>query len=253
MQTMKKMLAVAGIVVAAAACKNYVPRAEYDQVVQEYQALKDDAGALQDSYDEQVAAMDGILSELSEISGKTYSLRVGLENGSAGLSQAEQIEESISDIKGKLAELDKVTQANTANKRLVASLRKVVAEKESEIASLKEDILRKDRTIAEQKATITSQTGRIQEQDETISIQQGKLRQAVLDQARLLYQAGADFEELGDSTPDVRRRRDKQKVQDFTLEMYEKALLYYTKARESGYVEAELRIIGVQQKIEAVR
>ena len=75
------------------------------------------------------------------------------------------------------------------------------------------------------------------------------LSKAVREQARMLFQAGVDFEELGDESPTVSRRKDKAKVKSLTLEMYEKAVLYYSKAQETGYPEAAERIAAVKEKM----
>ncbi len=118
-----------------------------------------------------------------------------------------------------------------------------------QIENLKGEIQRRDDTITEQNETITRQSGTISSQNETISSQQEKLRMAVAEQAQMLFQAGVDFENIGDDSPVVRRRKDKEKVMDLTREMYEKSIFYYTKALETGYPEAQYRINAVQQKI----
>ena len=159
------------------------------------------------------------------------------------------IENSISDIKGKLSQLERLTQDNAQYKKLVSSLRTVIAEKEKEIEDLKAEIQDKDRTINEQNEMISAQHGTIAQQNETINAQQENLSKAVREQARMLFQAGLDFEELGDESPSVSRRKDKAKVKSLTLEMYEKAILYYSKAQETGYPEASERIAAVKEKM----
>ena len=44
----------------------------------------------------------------------------------------------------------------------------------------------------------------------------------------------------------------KAKVTSLTLEMYEKAILYYSKAEETGYTEASDRIAAVKEKMSAL-
>ena len=237
------MRALPIILVAAAlatACEfpqgTTVPKEEYDAVVNAYNDLKVSAEATRDSYIEQAAAVDNILQELSQISGSTAVLRTDLEQGTARLNQVEMIENSISDIKGKLSQLERLTQDNAQYKKLVSSLRTVIAEKEKEIEDLKAEIQDKDRTINEQNEMISAQHGTIAQQNETINAQQENLSKAVREQARMLFQAGVDFEELGDESPSVSR-------------MYEKALLYYSKAQETGYPEAAERIAAVKEKM----
>ena len=250
------MRALPIILVAAAlatACEFHsgttVPKEEYDAVVNAYNELKVSAEATRDSYIESATAVDNILQELSQISGSTAVLRTDVEQGTARLNQVEMIENSISDIKGKLSQLERLTQDNAQYKKLVSSLKTVISEKEKEIEDLKAEIQAKDRTISEQNEEITAQRGTIVMQNETISAQQENLEKAVREQARMLFQAGADFEELGDESPTVSRRKDKAKVKSLTLEMYEKAVLYYSKAQETGYPDAAARIAAVKEKM----
>ena len=231
---------------------NSVPKEDYDAVVNAYNDLKVSAEATRDSYIEQATAVDNILQELSQISGSTAVLRTDVEQGTARLNQVEMIENSIDDIKAKLSRLEQLTKDNAQFKKLVSSLKTAIAEKEKEIEDLKAEIQSKDRTINEQNEMISAQHGTIAQQNETISAQQANLEKAVAEQARLLFQAGQDFEELGDESPTVSRRKDKAKVRSLTAEMYEKAILYYSKAQETGYPGAAARIDIVRQKLAAV-
>ncbi|MBR2226678.1 MAG: hypothetical protein IJ893_02295, partial [Bacteroidales bacterium] len=202
-----------------------------------------------DSYIEQATAVDNILQELSQVSGSTAVLRTDVEQGTARLNQVEMIENSIDEIKAKLSRLEQLSKDNAQFKKLVSSLKTAIAEKEKEIEGLKAEIQSKDRTINEQNEMISAQHGTIAQQNETISAQQENLAKAVREQARMLFQAGEDFEELGDESPTVSRRKDKAKVKSLTLEMYEKALLYYSKAQETGYPDAAARIAAVKEKM----
>jgi uncharacterized protein (DUF3084 family) len=239
--------------VLAAGCEfrsgDSVPKEDYDAVVRAYDELKVSAEATRDSYIEQAAAVDNILQELSQVSGSTAVLRTDLEQGTARLNQVEMIENSISEIKGKLDQLERLTKDNAQYKKVVASLKTVIAEKEKEIEDLKAELQDRDRTITEQSEMISAQHGTIAQQNETISAQQANLQKAVQEQARMLFQAGVDFEELGDESPTVSRRKDKAKVKSLTLEMYEKAALYYSKAQETGYPEAAERLAAVKEKM----
>lgn len=229
-----------------------VPKEDYDTVVQAYEELKVSAEATRDNYIEQAAAVDNILQELSQISGSTAVLRTDVEQGTARLNQVEMIENSIDDIKSKLDKLDKLTADNAQYRKVVASLKTVIAEKEQEIDRLRAEIQARDKTITEQNETISAQHGTIALQNETITAQQQTLEKAVAEQAKMLFQAGQDFEQLGDESPTVSRRKDKAKVKSLTLEMYEKALLYYSKALETGNVEASGRIEAVREKMSAI-
>ena len=250
MRTLPIILVAAALVTA---CEfksgDTVPKEDYDAVVKAYDDLKVSAEATRDSYIEQAAAVDNILQELSRISGSTAVLRTDVEQGTARLNQVEMIENSIMDIKGKLSQLERLTQDNAQYKKLVSSLKSVIAEKEKEIEDLKAEIQDRDQTISEQNEMISAQHGTIAQQNETISAQQANLAKAVKEQARMLFQAGEDFEALGDESPTVSRRKDKAKVKSLTLEMYEKAILYYSKAQETGYPGAAERIAAVREKM----
>ena len=226
-----------------------VPKEDYDAVVQAYEDLRTSAEATRDSYIEQAAAVDNILQELTRISGSTAVLRTDVEQGTARLNQVEMIENSIDDIKQKLSQLDRLTADNAQYKKVVSSLKAVISEKEKEIEGLRAEIEARDKTILEQSETISAQHGTIVSQNETINAQQATLEKAVREQAQMLYKAGEDFEQLGDDSPTVSRRKDKAKVKSLTVEMYEKAILYYSKAYETGYPEAAERIRGVREKL----
>ena len=243
------VLALCTAVFWACAGNSSVPREEYDQLLQEYADLQAGAQATRAEYAAQAAAVDQILQELSQITGRTVTLRSDLEHGTVELTQVQQIEESIVDIKSRLAQLEKLSQQHKELQKMVGSLRTVIREKEAEIAALKEEIARRDATISEQHRTIAAQSGTIESQNQTISNQQENLRSLLAEQAQMLFQAGVDFENLGDQAPEVSRRKDKKKVQEFTSEMYRKAILYYQQAQAAGYPEAAYRMAGVEEKL----
>lgn len=236
------------VALLASACLNSgtVSQAEYDQLLQEYSDLQAGAEATRAEYAAQAAAVDAILQELSQISGKTVNLRTDIELGTAQLTQVEQIQDSIDSIKDKLDQLEK---EGAQYKKTILSLRKVITEKEEEIELLKAEIEARDATISEQHQTIASQQEAIQTQHETIATQRENLRAAVQEQAQMLFQAGVDFEDLGDSAPQMSWRKNKEKMKDLTREMYEKAITYYRMAQETGYPEAAYRISQVEEKM----
>lgn len=225
-----------------------VAKVEYDQLMQEYEDLKASAESTRSEYAAQSVAIDNILQQLAQISGRTVVLRSDLESGTVQLTQVQQIEDSIEDIKGKLRQLDALSAKNAELRKMVLSLKKVIEEKEVEIAELKAEIRAKDLTINLQQDTINTQSSTIRNQIATISAQQEDIRAALQEQARMLFQAGQDFEQLGDNAPEVSRRKDKAKVQAFADEMYEKALFYYKQAAESGYPQAAGRMAEVEEK-----
>ena len=253
MRTVQITSLLCGFLLLVSACEfpkgETVPKEDYDTVVQAYEDLKASAEVTRNGYIEQAAAVDNILQELSSISGSTAVLRTDVEQGTARLNQVEMIENSIAGIKGKLDQLERLTQDNAQYRKVVASLKTVISETEKEIEGLRAEILEKDRTISEQNEKISAQHGTIVLQNETISAQQENLEKAVREQSRMLFEAGQDFEQLGDEAPTVSRRKDKAKVKSLTVDMYEKAIHYYSKALETGYADAAARIEAVREKM----
>jgi len=248
MRTLKISALLLAMLLASACLETgeTVPKSEYDQLLQDYSELREGAEATRAEYAAQAAAVESILQELSQISGRTVTLRTELEQGTARLTQVEQIQDNIDDIKKKL---DRLEKEGAQYKKTILSLRKVITEKEAEIEQLKAEIEARDLTISEQHKTISSQQEALQSQHETITTQQENLRAAVQEQAQMLFQAGVDFEDLGDNAPEVSWRKNKEKMKDLTRDMYEKAILYYRMAQETGYPEAAYRITQVEEKI----
>ena len=128
-------------------------------------------------------------------------------------------------------------------------MKKLVEEKDEEIKQLRKQIDEKDRKIIERDATIVKQSGTINTQMQTILEQKTRLEQAVEKQAIMLYNAGVAFESLGDDTPEVKRKKDRAKVENLTKEMYDNALMYYTEAFQTGYQDAAPRMAAVKRKL----
>lgn len=226
-----------------------VPRSQYDDVVAEYEELREITAATQQEYIKQAAQVDSILVALSEISGKTSAIKMDVERGGERITQVQHIQASIDDIKERVESLEAIADDNIALKKIVGGLKSLVAEKEEEIKKLKKQLQEKDRKIKEQSETIVEQNSTISTQLETIQEQKNRLQAAVNKQAAMLYQAGEAFEALGDDAPEIKRKKDRVKVEDLTREMYENALRYYTQALDAGYKDAESKINIVTRKI----
>ena len=63
----------------------------------EYKDLKASAESTRAEYAAQSVAIDNILQQLAQISGRTVTLRSDLESGTVELTQVQQIEDSIED------------------------------------------------------------------------------------------------------------------------------------------------------------
>lgn len=252
MKTFGVFCAGISLAIAATSCipgGSYVSRSEYEAVLEDYNELKETSDAAREIYSEQARMMDKVFSELSAISRRTSALRGDIESGTARLIQAEQIEASIEDIKDQLSSLDKLTRNNRELRKTVDNLKKVISDKEAEIESLKEELRQKDQTIEAHEVKINEQENVISEQVRTISAQSERLRRQVQEQARLLYNAGVDFEAIADASPEITLKKNRSKVRDWTSDMYQNALTYYTKAKEAGYQGCDESIDRVKAKI----
>ena len=135
MRTVKIILAAALAIFMVASCKdpNFVSRQDYDALMKEYEDLQAGSAAIREEYAQQAKSVDNILEKLSQISGSTVVLRSDMERGTAQMTQVQQIEDGLDNIKDQLDELEKATKSNRQLRGMVASLKKVIAQKEAEI------------------------------------------------------------------------------------------------------------------------
>lgn len=221
-------------------------RAEAESLRTELSESRESEALLKDQIFDSNQEMSAILNELAGISGRTSSLKMELETGSASISQAQQIEKSIDAIKERIDALEKAnSKASRSNKEfqtVIENFKKVVTEQEKQIGSLKAEIAEKNATIADQKNTIDNQL-------KTIGDQKKSLQDMVKEQAKALYNAGADLEAIADDAPSVSWRKNKQKVAEMSQALYRKAMEYYQKAFDAGYEPAGEAVVAVKEKI----
>ena len=209
-------------------CGGDVSQKDYDELKEENKLLKESLDATQTSVLNQAATINKTLGELADISGNIMDFRGDIESGNARITQAEQISKNIKAIKNK-----------------ISSLEKQIGNDSAEIKSLKEIIENQNATITEQKSTI-------EQQDQRLNNQQEKLKQAVKVQAKLLYQAAGEFEQFAEDVPEVSRKKNKKKVNDWAISMLSRSLLYYQESQKYG-IDASSDISRVQKRIVALR
>ena len=229
-----KVICLSVLLMGSVSCKETVSKQEYDEIMVEYKLLKESLDATQESNLQQAATINKALSELAEISGNTLILRNDIENGIAKVKQADRISANIHAIKYRILQLENQIGDDTAYKKIVQNLKTIITEKEAEIESLKKIIDNQSDTINEQRLTIDNQQLKITNQQEKISNQQEQLTFAVVRQAQLLYQAAKEFEQFALDVPDVTRKKNQKKNNEWALSMYSRSLLYYQKSQEYG-------------------
>lgn len=227
-----KIIYLVFLIIGLTSCKEKVSKAEYDEILSEYKELKEVVGESQSLNLKNARTLNQTLTELANISDNTMLLRQDLETGTAQIKQAEQITGCIISIKNKIKKLEKQNEANPEFRKTIQNLKIVITEKEKEIIKLK-------RIIASQDNIISQKEEVIQIQSNTISQKESELRQAINEQAYLLFQAGEELEYLADNAPDVSRKKNKKKIDEYQKRILQKSLFYYEKASLYGYDEAK--------------
>ena len=230
-----------------------VSKKKYDALEKAYAELREDHVKVQEDYLKSNEELTAILTELAEVSSKTTSLKADVEKGRARLTQAEQISSRITTLKERIAQLEKeVKLDNASNKTLKETVKKMtelVEAQEQELAELKNEIRHRDKTISQQKDTIESRNKTIASQQTKIEEQNEQLRQTVARQAMIIFQAAVDLEEIGDQSPEVKFKKNKEKVVQLQQTIYAKALDYYRQAEAQGYTPATARISALKSKM----
>ena len=234
-----------------------VSKKNYDSLMADYTELRDNHLGLQEEYAAQNNELSDILNSLAEVSGKTNSLKLSVENKTADMDQASDIQEQITFIKEKLDSLDalqeKAKKTNAYLQKTIKNLKEVVAAQEKEITDLKTQIAEKDETIKSQAAEIKQQSGKISEQAADIEAKNEELKNLVDKQVNMIFNAGTVLEEIGDSAPEVSWKKNKQKVANMRLSIYNEALDNYKQALSQGHSGAAERITALEAKIAALK
>lgn len=230
-----------------------VSKTKYDALEKAYGELRESHQKVQADYVKSNEELSAILEELADVSSKTTSLKADLEKGRARMTQAEQIGSRIETLRERIAQLEKEVQldnsSNKALKETIKQMTELVDKQEQELSSLKDEIAHKNQTISAQKDTIERRNKTIESQKSVIEQQNEELQRTVTHQAMMLFQAGVDLEELGDSSPEVKWKKNKEKVGMMQQVIYKKALEYYRAAEEQGYTPATARITSLKAKI----
>lgn len=253
---MKKSLFIAlALVAMLSSC--VVSKKNYDSLMADYTELRENHLGLQEEYASQNEELSDILNSLAEVSGQTTSLKLNVEQGSANADQAADIQEQITIIKEKLDSLDalqeKAKKTNAYLQKTIKNLKEVVASQEEEITNLKAEIEAKDQTIQHQAAEIKEKSGKIEEQAADIEAKNEELKKLVAKQTQMIFNAGTVLEDIGDSAPEVSWKKNKQKMANMRLTLYNEAMTNYKQAQSQGHSEAAARIAALEEKIAALK
>lgn len=216
--------------------------------------------SVQADFARQNSELASILSELSEVSGKTTRLQLNVEN--AKMTQADEIENSLASLRERIDALEKeADRARKLDKKLAVSaktikqLKETVTAQQDEISRLQRTLEEKEKTIARQGSVIAEQKDSISVRNQTISSQQKAIEKTLEQQTEMLYRAGLEFEKLADdgaAALDVNGHRDRNKVREYKKTIYAKSIIFYQEASSQNHPLADGRIDIVMEKMKAL-
>lgn len=246
----KEVVTMGSLAVMLVACgkkqvAEIVTIAEYQELLVEYQELKEENDLNKQEVINQASVLNKTLQELTSISKHTVSLRGDIESGTARLSQADDIEENIKAVKDKIASYESAMKKSDVLKKSLESLKKLVSEKEAEIAELKVLIASKDDKIEEQTKEIELQKEQIEDKNIIISDKEQELAESLRRQTLLVYNAAVEFEALASQDIDIKNslfRNNKESVEEYKESILRKAAEYYKAAADMGYKAAESKV-----------
>lgn len=261
-----KVIMILGITAAAIkSCDIDVPfvtREALEVSQNETKEAKQVLQSVQDNYARQNRELSSILAELTELSCQTTALQLTPENEGRQLTQAEKINGNLNAIKSRIDRLEQ--EANRARKldkdmalssQTIRRLRATVANQQEEIDRLRAAIADRDATISRQNTVIAVQKDTISEQLQTILRQKAELNDALVRQTEMVYQAGCEFERLGDEgeqTLAVSGRKDKEMVRSYKKAIYEKAAQFFRQAAGMNHAGAQGRCEVINYKIQSL-
>lgn len=264
MKISRIVIAVLTVSVIATSCKfPFVKRSSLEASQSEAQAVKDTLKTVQESYARQTEELGAILAELTTLSNRTNSLQIQSESSAQTLTQAEEINLNLDELRERIGKLEKEAErARKLDRKLAISaktikeLKETLAIQQLEIDTLKENLAKSEETIKDQKDIISKQSNKIADQQNTISSQAADIKALLGKQTDMLFQAAEDFEKLADDDEQILKvwgRSNKNKVIEYKKLMYGKAVTLYKQAEESGKSEAAERISSIAEKISALK
>lgn len=262
MRIFKVILAVGITAVAIKSCDIDIPlvtREALEISQNEMKVATQAMTSIQDNYVRQNRELSSILAALSELSCQTSSLQLNLEDGGGQLTQARRIDNNLEAIRERIDRLEKEAErARILDKDMALSvqtikkLRATVSNQQKEMDNLRTAISDRDMTINKQSSVIAVQKDTISYQLQTILRQKTELNSSLAKQTEMIYQAGCEFERLGDEgeqTLNVSGRKDKEMVRTYKKTIYNKAAQLFQQAAILEYPGAQGKYEVISYKI----
>jgi len=259
---------ITAVIVTAASFKScdieipFVTKDALEFSQNETKEVRQELQAVQGNYTKQIREFASILNELTELSCQTTTLQMESEYCDRQLTQAEKISGHLDAIRNRIDRLEK--EAKRAGKldkdmeqsvQTIRNLRKIVDNQKREIDRLKDVINNQENTIRTQSAFIAEQKVTIDGQKLTIQSKEAELQRLLDKQTEKVYEAGLEFERLGDrddQSLDVSGKRNKEKIRTFKRSIYEKAGQFYREAANANHSEAAGRCEVISYKLSAL-
>lgn len=191
-----------------------VSKSKYDAVMTDYLKLKRESEDIVQKNIDQSASINNILQELSDITTMSNTVRANLETGDAQITQAEEIQNRINNLKDILAQQKSVNKENKELLRTIDGLNEIITQKEMEIATLKMEIENQRETIAGQEKTIG-------EQEKEIALKERLLLEY---HQGMIYEMAEELYNVSHELPKVRGAKDKKNIKNTRYYILNKAL-----------------------------
>lgn len=216
--------------------KDYNPsvsREVYDDLQQKYDMLKESVEGTISANEETRLEINRIMVELNTITGKTVSLQKNVENGTAGdvRSTAEQISESLADIKRRLKAVP-TQKADQQTLALVNNLQQTIALNEQEIKRL-------NGVIEEKNQTISNLDNELSDVNEQLQLTLDEMKRAEM---ASWISMGDELLSTAELLPNVKGHGNMKEIKKAKLTILLRAKSAYNQAYKLGNAEAFSKI-----------
>lgn len=219
--------------------KTMVSKAKYDAMVSEYQELNRHQERIINDNLEKGKIINQIVGELRNIAGTTRSLRINIENGTGRLTQAEEIDKHLKQLKKQLEQMHLKDNANQELIKTIENLKNLVEEKELEIIDLKNEINQQAEVIREQNSTIRQQDVEIEQKNYELATYQSVM----------WYTLGQELLGVSEILPVTRGRKDKRNMKNTKYFILNKAKECFEQAAKLGHAKGEASATQVNYKM----
>ena len=216
-----------------------VSREVYDELQQKYDMLKESVEGTLSANEETRLELNRIMVELNTISGRTMNLQKNVENGTGrdNRTTAEQISESIADIKRRLNAVP-TQKADKQTLALVKNLQQTIALNEQEISRLND-------VIEEKNQTISTLDNELSETNEQLRIALEKMKRAEVESWITM---GDELMGTADLLPNVKGHGNMKEIKRAKLTILMRAKAAYNQAYQLGSADAISKIKNADEK-----